>query len=60
VSGFAELMMEKIALEARIRELEADLKGWLDWYWDHANGRSAKTRELLLAAAETKGEQNEV
>lgn len=32
----------------RIRELEADLHGWLQWYWENANGRSAATRRLLF------------
>ncbi len=44
----AALELDAELNKVRIAELEADLAGWLRWYWDHANGRSAKTRELLF------------
>jgi hypothetical protein len=65
VSGYAELMMEKVALEARIRELEAALKlGWKVAVGTSYDGACdcatcAPVREFLktveaLTAAETK------
>ena len=48
--GFDAAHESCVRHEARIAALEADLQGWLEWYWEHANGRSAKTRELLFKA----------